>query len=105
MNDSATIYRAKLSIQQPRTEVLDSRSMSRLFKDAIRDFLSQCNPLDKATGKLKSSSHWVLANLIVFRDGVSESQYDAVRSHEVSAIKSKNLIHAKVSFIYTVKCF
>jgi eukaryotic translation initiation factor 2C len=88
MNDSATIYRAKLSIQQPRTEVLDSRSMSRLFKDAIRDFLSQCNPLDKATGKLKSSSHWVLANLIVFRDGVSESQYDAVRSHEVSAIKS-----------------
>ena len=65
-------YSAFTALQEPRQEsVVDLRSM---FKAALKEFVGRSKTLP--------------LNVIVFRDGVSEGEYERVRKVEIKAIHS-----------------
>ena len=73
-DDRATRYAALTDIQQPRVEVIES--LQKMMERALGKFIEFCKILPR--------------RVILFRDGVSEGEYNTVATAELEAIQGKS---------------
>ncbi|CAL1713053.1 unnamed protein product [Somion occarium] len=73
VDDKATVYTAQIQVQEPHVEII--QNLRDMVWEAIKDYGQKYN--------FKQT----LDHLIVFRDGVSEGEYDQVSQQEIGQIE------------------